>query len=48
MKKQKSKYLENITQFFPLVKKFINCTLRAYIIAKYSFLAKVTFNSRSQ
>ena len=26
-KTQKSKYLENITQFFPMVKKFINCTL---------------------
>ena len=41
----KSKYLENKIQFFHLVKKFINYTLRAagYIMVKNSFLVEVTF-----
>ena len=30
-KTQKSKYFENETQFIPLVKIFINCTLRAIL-----------------
>ena len=30
-KTQKSKYLENEKQFFPLVKKIINCTLNAIL-----------------
>ena len=41
-KTQKSKYLKNKTQFFRLVKKFTSCTSKGYIIAKNSFLAKVT------
>ena len=36
-KTQKSKYLENETQFFPLVKKFINCILKGNIIADLTF-----------
>ena len=43
-KTQKSKYLQNETQFFLLVKKFINCSLRAILWQKIVFLAEVTFN----
>ena len=42
-KTQKSKYLENEMQFFPVVKKFINYTLRAILSTKNSFLAELTF-----
>ena len=42
-KTQKSLYFENETQFLPLVKKFINCTLRTILLQKLVFLAKVTF-----
>ena len=33
-KTQKSKYLENEMQFFPVVKRFINYTLRAILSTK--------------
>ena len=34
---QKPKYLENKTQFFPIVKKIINCTLKAILQQKIVF-----------
>ena len=47
-KTQKAKYLENESQFFPLVKKFVNCTFRAILaMAKNNFLAEVTFKKKS-
>ena len=39
-KTQKAKYLENESQFFPLVKKFVNCTFRAILaMAKNNFFS---------
>ena len=37
-KRKISKYLENKRQFFPLVKKLINCTLRAILFQKIVFI----------
>ena len=36
-KAQKSKYLENETHFIPLVKRFINYTLKAILMQKIVF-----------
>ena len=41
-KTQKSRYLKNET-FFLLMKKLINCTSRATLWEKNSFVAEVTF-----
>ena len=42
-KTQKSRYLKNETLFFLLMKKLINCTSRATLWEKNSFVAEVTF-----
>ena len=43
--KQKSRYLENETLFFLLIKKIINYASRASFIVKNNSLAKVSFKS---
>ena len=44
-KTEKSRYLESETLFFLQIKKIINYTLRATLLQKNSFVAKVTFNN---
>ena len=43
-KTQKSRYLKNEALFFLQIKKIINYLSRATFMAKYSFVAEVTFN----
>ena len=45
-KTQISKYLST-KNFFPLVKKIVNCTLRAILWQKNSFLVEVNFKSKA-
>ena len=45
---RKSRYLQNETVFFLQIRKSINytSTIKGYFMAKVSFAAEVTFNSR--
>ena len=43
-KTQKSKYLENETSFFLQIKKIHLLHIKGYFMAKYIFVAEVTFN----